>query len=255
VHPTLTACSPPPRRGPGLLFEGSWAGAHPTQEAPLTAAGVPGAHLRRPATGRGQGRGPARHRHWAATQDILAVPVDRLQHNKDGSPVLVYDNAKADRLRRRLPITQATAAVITAQQARVRARYPDPLAGLRGSRTHQRLLAEFTDHDYSLSNPRIKRLIRHPVSGSFRRCARNTPIARVWSVPAVAAVRRKRAVIRTDSVSGASAIAFVIDSLCCACRSRHMVVNHPVTASRPSCVPSERSPATVAVRAASTVKH
>jgi integrase len=65
-------------------------------------------------------------------EDILNLPVDCLQHDKDGSPVLIYDNAKADRLGRRLPITQATAAVITAQQARVRARYPDtPLDELK----------------------------------------------------------------------------------------------------------------------------
>jgi len=46
--------------------------------------------------------------------------------------VLVYDNAKADRLARRLPINQATAAVITAQQDRVRARFPHTsAAGLK----------------------------------------------------------------------------------------------------------------------------
>ena len=43
--------------------------------------------------------------------------------------VLVYDNAKADRLDQRLPITRATAAVITAQQERVRARFPDTPIG------------------------------------------------------------------------------------------------------------------------------
>jgi hypothetical protein len=59
-------------------------------------------------------------------EDILALPVDCLQHDKDGSPVLIYNNAKADRLARRLPITQATAAVITEQQERVRARFPEP---------------------------------------------------------------------------------------------------------------------------------
>ena len=65
-------------------------------------------------------------------EEILNLPVDCLRRDKDGSPVLVYDNAKADRLGRRLPITQGTAAVITAQQARVRARYPDtPLGELK----------------------------------------------------------------------------------------------------------------------------
>ena len=43
--------------------------------------------------------------------------------------MLVYDNAKAHRLGRRLPVSQATAAVITAQQARVRARFPGTPAG------------------------------------------------------------------------------------------------------------------------------
>jgi len=38
--------------------------------------------------------------------------------------VLTYDNAKAGRLGRRLPISQATAAVILAQQDRVRDRFP-----------------------------------------------------------------------------------------------------------------------------------
>jgi integrase len=65
-------------------------------------------------------------------EDILNLPVDCLQHDKDGSPVLVYDNAKADRLGRRLPITQGTAVVITAQQERVRERFPDtPLGELK----------------------------------------------------------------------------------------------------------------------------
>jgi hypothetical protein len=48
-----------------------------------------------------------------------------LDRDKDGGPVLVYDNHKADRLGRRLPISKATAAVITEQQDRVRARFPD----------------------------------------------------------------------------------------------------------------------------------
>jgi hypothetical protein len=62
-------------------------------------------------------------------EDILNLPLDCLQRDKDGEPVLVYDNAKADRLSRRLPISQATAAVITAQQAQVRARFPDTPVG------------------------------------------------------------------------------------------------------------------------------
>jgi integrase len=62
-------------------------------------------------------------------EDILALPLDCLARDTDGGPVLIYDNAKADRLARRLPINQATAAVITAQQARVRQRFPDTPAG------------------------------------------------------------------------------------------------------------------------------
>jgi integrase len=65
-------------------------------------------------------------------EDILNLPVDCLRQDKDGAAVLVYDNAKANRLGRRLPITRATAEVITAQQARVRARFPDtPLDELK----------------------------------------------------------------------------------------------------------------------------
>ena len=62
-------------------------------------------------------------------EDILGLPLDCLHRDRDGAPVLVYDNAKANRLGRRLPVGEATAAVITAQQARVRARYPGAPAG------------------------------------------------------------------------------------------------------------------------------
>lgn len=58
-------------------------------------------------------------------EDILGLPLDCLTRDADGGHVLVYDNAKADRLARRLPITEATAAVVTAQQTRVRQRFPD----------------------------------------------------------------------------------------------------------------------------------
>ena len=65
-------------------------------------------------------------------EDILNLPLDCLQRDKDDEPVLVYDNAKADRLARRLPITEATAAAITHQQASVRGRFPDtPSAELK----------------------------------------------------------------------------------------------------------------------------
>src|SRR5664280_419199 len=62
-------------------------------------------------------------------EDILNLPLDCLQRDKGGEPVLVYDNAKADRLGRRLPINEATAAVITAQQSRVQQRFPATPAG------------------------------------------------------------------------------------------------------------------------------
>ena len=58
-------------------------------------------------------------------EDILSLRLDCLDRDKDGAAVLVYDNAKANRLRRRLPIGEATAAVITGQQQRVRAMFPD----------------------------------------------------------------------------------------------------------------------------------
>ncbi|MGH3370525.1 MAG: tyrosine-type recombinase/integrase, partial [Nocardioidaceae bacterium] len=62
-------------------------------------------------------------------EEILTLPIDCLQRDKDGGAVLVYDNAKADRLARRLPISEATATVITAQQARVRERFPNTPIG------------------------------------------------------------------------------------------------------------------------------
>ena len=65
-------------------------------------------------------------------EDILGLPLDCLARDADGAPVLVYDNAKAHRLGRRLPVSQVTATVITGQQARVRARFPGtPLAELK----------------------------------------------------------------------------------------------------------------------------
>jgi hypothetical protein len=62
-------------------------------------------------------------------EDIVALPLDCLARDTDGGPVLVYDNAKADRLGRRLPISEATAAVIIGQQELVRARFPATPAG------------------------------------------------------------------------------------------------------------------------------
>ena len=56
--------------------------------------------------------------------EICGLGVDCLDRDGDGKPVLVYDNEKTARRAQRLPIAEATAAVITAQQQRVRARYP-----------------------------------------------------------------------------------------------------------------------------------
>lgn len=58
-------------------------------------------------------------------EDIVALPLDCLAVSSDGQPVLVYDNHKANRLGRRLPIQEATAQTIRAQQRRVQARFPD----------------------------------------------------------------------------------------------------------------------------------
>jgi integrase len=65
-------------------------------------------------------------------EDILNLTLDCLDRDKNGAEVLVYDNIKANRLRRRLPISKTTAAVITAQQHRVRQRFPGtPVAELK----------------------------------------------------------------------------------------------------------------------------
>jgi integrase len=57
-------------------------------------------------------------------EEICALRLDCLARGSDGKAVLVYDNAKAGRLARRLPVSEPTAAVITAQQQRVQARFP-----------------------------------------------------------------------------------------------------------------------------------
>ncbi|EOM74351.1 transposase [Rhodococcus rhodnii LMG 5362] len=61
--------------------------------------------------------------------EICQLGLDCLDRDEQGKPVLVYTNFKANRLGRRLPITEATAAVITAQQDRVRDRFPNEPAG------------------------------------------------------------------------------------------------------------------------------
>jgi integrase len=63
-------------------------------------------------------------------EDVVALPLDCLAQDPNGAPVLVYDNHKANRLGRRLPISAATAQAIHAQQQRVRSRYPDTPTGM-----------------------------------------------------------------------------------------------------------------------------
>jgi integrase len=65
-------------------------------------------------------------------EEICAIGFDCLDRDSDGAPVLVYDNHKAARLGRRLPVSEATAQLITDQQAWTRARYPrTPAAELK----------------------------------------------------------------------------------------------------------------------------
>ncbi len=56
--------------------------------------------------------------------EICQLTLDCLERDEQGKPVLIYDNIKANRKGRRLPIAAATAAVIERQQQRVRARFP-----------------------------------------------------------------------------------------------------------------------------------
>jgi len=62
-------------------------------------------------------------------EEICTLSFDCLTRDKDGLPVLVYDDHKAHRPGRRLPISEHTAALITVQQQRVRARYPHTPVG------------------------------------------------------------------------------------------------------------------------------
>ena len=56
--------------------------------------------------------------------EICALEWDCLARDADGMPVLVYDNSKAHRLRRRLPVSEHTATLITEQKLAVRERFP-----------------------------------------------------------------------------------------------------------------------------------
>ncbi|WP_030767149.1 MULTISPECIES: tyrosine-type recombinase/integrase [unclassified Streptomyces] len=64
--------------------------------------------------------------------EICRLPHDCLERDADGKLTLVYDNHKSARNARRLPISDATGAVIIAQQERTRARFPDtPIRSLK----------------------------------------------------------------------------------------------------------------------------
>ena len=65
-------------------------------------------------------------------EEICRLNLDCLDRDRDGQPVLIYDNLKMNRLGRRLPIGADTAALIVAQQERVRAAFPrTPAAELK----------------------------------------------------------------------------------------------------------------------------
>lgn len=64
-------------------------------------------------------------------EELCTLALDCLARDDDGAPVLVYDNHKANRLGRRLPISETTARLLIDQHQHVRGRWPDtPLAEL-----------------------------------------------------------------------------------------------------------------------------
>ena len=64
--------------------------------------------------------------------EICDLAFDCWARDDDGLPVLIFDNNKANRLGRRLPIAEATAQLLIAQQQRVRALFPStPVGELR----------------------------------------------------------------------------------------------------------------------------
>jgi integrase len=72
-------------------------------------------------------------------EEICTLRYDCLARDNDDQPVLVYDNHKVNRLGRRLPISTKTADVITAQQQRVRHRFPEaPIGELKLLPAHWR---------------------------------------------------------------------------------------------------------------------
>ena len=70
------------------------------------------------------------HRHRAAPRgEFCDLAFDCWARDDDGLPVLIFDNNKANRLGRRLPIAEATAQLLIAQQQRVRALFPSTPVG------------------------------------------------------------------------------------------------------------------------------
>ena len=65
-------------------------------------------------------------------EELCTLNLDCLSRGDDGAAVLVYDNHKANRLGRRLPISENTAQLLSDQHARVGARWPNtPLTELK----------------------------------------------------------------------------------------------------------------------------
>jgi integrase len=59
-------------------------------------------------------------------EEICDLDFDCLRTDTDGQPVLIYNNDKAYRLGRRLPIAEATSALIISQQRRSASVTPTP---------------------------------------------------------------------------------------------------------------------------------
>jgi integrase len=96
--------------------------------------------------------------------EICQLRLNCLERDEQDKPVLIYDNTKANRMQRRLPIPAATAAVIERQQQRVRARFPDE------SPSQLRLLPT------AVKNPHGSKGIREPtLSARHRRWVTDLP--------------------------------------------------------------------------------
>ncbi|MGP3921455.1 hypothetical protein [Nonomuraea sp. 10N515B] len=64
--------------------------------------------------------------------EVCDLDWDCLQRDSEGRPVLIYDNDKSQRLRRELPIAEATAQIIIEQKKHVQTRFPEtPLSELK----------------------------------------------------------------------------------------------------------------------------